>query len=94
MKNLKNIIATLVLVSVMGVSTSFAGGIYIMDRATPKSDAPAPCEVKDGGEVINGGIMVGLTGIMVGLTGIMVGVAMDAPSCTGGTMTNDGIMVG
>jgi len=94
MKNLKNILASILLVTVIGVSTSF-GGVYYADKTNdPKSTANVPCSVKDDGEVVNNGILIaGFSGILIaGLTGILIaGLASDAPSCDG--ITNEGILI-
>jgi hypothetical protein len=77
MKNLKNILASLVLVTMIGVGSTFAA-----------DDAPAPaCVTSEGGIMISGftGIMIsGFTGIMIsGFTGIMISgdASSDLPVC-------------
>ena len=97
MKSVKNILAMVALVTVMGVSSSYAG-VYWADR---NGDVRTTCTKDDASA--NGGILVGdfaasLGGILVGdfaATGILVGdLAGDTPICSGNDSANGGILVG
>jgi LytS/YehU family sensor histidine kinase len=90
MKNLKNFAAMIVMVTVMGVSSSFAG-IMLGDRSINNGDTRdvTPCTVP----VANGGILLGdFAGILLGdFAGILLGDKA-APTC-GGAVT-EGILLG
>lgn len=96
MKSVKNILAMVAMVTVMGVSSSFAG-VYWADR---NGDVRTVC-TKDGGSA-NGGILIGdfaasLGGILIGdfaATGILIGDLADTPAACGSDSANGGIMIG
>lgn len=68
MKNIKNIIATLVLVGILSVSSTFAkGGLLLSDFAGDGQNAQQTC-VEDK-ESKDWGVIVYLTGVIVYLTG-------------------------
>lgn len=96
MKSVKNIVAMLVLVTVMGVSSTF-GGIYMTDRSVNgdvRTNSNTVCVDKDGA-VINTGILVtSFTGILVtAITGVPTTInTNDVPACNDG-ITNEGILV-
>ncbi len=95
MKSVKNILAMVAMVTVMGVSSSFAG-VYWADR---NGEVRTSC-TKD--ESANGGILIGdfaasLGGILIGdfaATGILIGDLADTPATCGNDSANGGIMIG
>ena len=68
MKNLKNILAMLVLVTVMGVSTSF-GGVYVIERTNNNDTRGCTPKV---GTVYNTGILIAGEGILIAGEGILI----------------------
>ncbi|HEV7643877.1 MAG TPA: hypothetical protein VGO50_08065 [Pyrinomonadaceae bacterium] len=94
MKSVKNILAMVAMVTVMGVSSSFAG-VYWADRNGGDTNV---C-TKDG-DSANGGILIGdfaasLGGILIGdfaATGILIGDLAD-DACSSDS-ANGGIMIG
>ena len=90
MKNLKNILATLVLVTVVGASSSF-GGVFITDRSVndTREGCKATPTMSTGIMLGAEGIMLGVEGIMLGLEGIMLGVTR-----SGCSAQSEGIMLG
>jgi len=92
MKTIKNILATLVVVTVLSASTTFADGILVAgrDEQPTKGGACSTKSTKHSGILAAGvGILVaGFTGILVSdFTGILVAGA------TGNTNTNCGILI-
>ena len=80
MKNLKKMATMLVLVTVMGVSSTF-GGVYLTDRnvnaEVKVADVTVTNGCTNGGGSINTGVMLGgvmLGGVMLG--GVMLGGVM------------------
>ncbi len=98
MKSVKNILAMVAMVTVMGVSSSFAG-VYWADRNGDGTNDTKVC-TKDG-DSANGGILIGdfaasLGGILIGdfaATGILIGDLADGDTC-GSDSVNGGIMIG
>jgi hypothetical protein len=91
MKNLKNIAAMIVMVTVMGVSSSFAG-ILLGDRSINNGDTRdnQPCATAP---AVNAGILLAdFAGILLAdFTGILLGDKA-APTCTGAV--TEGILLG
>ncbi|MGD9588089.1 MAG: hypothetical protein AB7Q37_06630 [Pyrinomonadaceae bacterium] len=87
---LKNMVATGMMVAVLGVGTFSHAGIIIGSKAenTPKT-GNNPCSVKN--TKVNSGIIIGsLLGIIIGSkAGIIIGSAID-----NGGNTNCGIIIG
>ena len=97
MKSVKNILAMVALVTVMGVSSSYAG-VYWADRNGDGTNDTKVCTKDDSA---NGGVTIGdfaasLGGILVGdfaATGILVGDLTDSDTCDSDSV-NGGILVG
>ena len=88
MKNLRNLLATIALMSVFIVSASTArAGILMTDGL--KANDPQPCvDNKDDSTKVNSGILVTFTGILVTFTGILVTFNNDSQTNCGILVTN------
>jgi len=103
MKNFKNMVAAVLIASVLSVSSVFAtdgiiigsrDGIIIGSKAERTTKSGNPCSTKTGKSnsgIIIGSAIAGFTGIIIGsFTGIIIGSAVG----TGNTNTNCGIIIG
>lgn len=88
MKNLRNLLATVTLMTILMVGASTAkAGILMSDNVADRGKTSQPCQEGKDDTKVDSGIIVHLTGIIVHLTGIIVHV-------TGtDTNTNCGIIV-
>ena len=91
MKNLKNIAAMIVMVTVLGVSSSFAG-ILLGDRSI-SNDNPRDNQPCTAAPAVNSGILLAdFAGILLAdFTGILLGDKV-APTCD--TPVTEGILLG
>jgi len=96
MKNIKNLIATGLMVAVLMVGTSFAKGGLLMSDFAGNQNSCSPTDRENGGIIINDGIIVaGFTGIIVaGFTGIIVaGLNSGSETTRNQTSCRDGLLM-
>lgn len=94
MKNLKNAIAMLVLVTMMSVSTTF-GGVYYTDRSRGVQEAPTAGSCGTGTSVGSGVILSGVILSGVILSGVILsGVILSGTGRGASTLCNNDTPIG
>lgn len=93
MKNIKNMMAAVLMVAVLMVGTTFAkGGLLLSDLAGNQNTTCAPTDRGNGGIIINDGILVvAFTGIIIVTLVEMAGIgtSRNQTACRGGLLLSD-----
>jgi hypothetical protein len=93
MKNLKNTIAAVGLMAILGMNATVAkAGLLITDKATPADGAQCQISKDDFGAKIKGLIVIGLNGlIVIGQNGLLItdGLIITDQQCKDGLLITD-----